>query len=500
MMAAEPLRRFLERRVNAALVGYTASIGKVVLHFRGFAVELREVAVVQNAQPRPPVIYLPSWRTHVEWRALLSGALVARVDFDRPEIYLTPSQMTQEAADKTRVEDHGWQDAVTAVYPLDIDAVRITGGSLTYFDVAPLKPLQLHDVDFEAGNIKNVRSKAGTYPSPFHLTARLLERGRLTVDGDADFLAVPDPAIRASFDLDDLSLAYLAPLARPYSIEMQGGVLAANGQLEWAKAKRSVAIEDVTLSKVKADWVHRASTAVAEAERAKTVARAVAVTEKTPDVRVDITRARLVDGELGFTDQAADPHYRVYVTHAGLTLRGFSNDRDARDGSAAVEGRFMDSGKLTIGSKFRNGGKGPDFSLDLQLADVELKRLNDMLRAQGGFDVNDGKFAFYSELAVRNGRIDGYVKPLFTDLDVYDTKQDGKKNIFKQLYEGVVGGVATVLENHRRDDVATRADLSGPVDDPKASTLEIVLHLLQNAFIKAILPGLERERAAATGR
>lgn len=499
-MASEPLRRYLERQVNAALVGYTASIGKVVLHIRGFGVELREVAVVQNAQPRPPVIYLPSWRTHVEWRALLSGALVARVDFDRPEIYLTPSQMNQEAADKTHIEDHGWQEAVMSVYPLDIDAVRVTNGSITYFDVGPLKPLQLHDVDLEAVNIKNVRSTAGSYPSPIHMTARLVDRGKLEVDGDADFMAVPDPAIKAKFDLDDLSLAYLAPLTKPYSIEMQGGVLAANGEVEWAKAKRSVAIEDVTLSNVKADWVHRARTAVAEADRAKRFARALTVTEKTPDVRIDIARARLVGGELGFVDEAADPRYRVYMTHSALTLRGFSNDRDARDGSAVFEGRFMDSGKLTVGSKFRNGGKGPDFSLDVELADVELKRLNDMLRAQGGFDVNDGKFAFYSELAVRNARIDGYVKPIFTDLDVYDTKQDGKKNVFKQLYEGIVGGAATILENHRRDDVATRADLSGPVEDPEASTLEIVLHLLQNAFIKAILPGLDRERAAATGR
>jgi hypothetical protein len=54
-----------------------------------------------------------------------------------------------------------------------------------------------------------------------------------------------------------------------------------------------------------------------------------------------------------------------------------------------------------------------------------------------------------------------------------------------------------VLENHSRDQVATRIDLSGPVDDPQASTLEIVLHLIENAFFKAILPGLDRLRTAS---
>ena len=500
VMTKEPLRRFLEQRVNAELVGYTASIGQVALHLRSFAVELREVSVVQNALPRPPVFYVPAWRTHVDWRALLSGTLVARVEFDRPQIYLTPPQIGQELADRTRVTDRGWADAVNAVYPIDIDAVRVTGGSITYFDVAPLRPLQLHDVDLDAGNIKSHPAVRGTYPSPLHLTARLLDRGRVTIDGKADFTAVPDPAVQARFALDDLSLAYLAPLLVPYSIRMQGGALAANGRLEWTAARRRVEIADVSLTSVKADWIHRARTADDEAARAKRFARAVAVTEKTPDVRLDIARARLVGGEFGFVDEAATPRYRVYVTHTALTLRGYSNASTGRAGSAAVAGRFMDSGKLTIDSRFRSGGRGPDFNLDVQLADVELRRLNDLLRAHGGFDVAAGRFAFYSELTVQNGRVNGYVKPLFTDMDVYDAKQDAQKPVLRQLYEGVVGGLATVLEDHGRDAVATKADLSGPVDDPHASTLEIVLHLLQNAFVKAILPGLDRQRIHVTGR
>jgi hypothetical protein len=36
--------------------------------------------------------------------------------------------------------------------------------------------------------------------------------------------------------------------------------------------------------------------------------------------------------------------------------------------------------------------------------------------------------------------------------------------------------------------------LSGPVENPNASTLDIVLGLLRNAFIKAIRPGLEPRR------
>jgi len=46
-------------------------------------------------------------------------------------------------------------------------------------------------------------------------------------------------------------------------------------------------------------------------------------------------------------------------------------------------------------------------------------------------------------------------------------------------------------------EVATRADVSGRLDDPKVSTVQVVVRLIQNAFFKAILPGLEHETEQA---
>ena len=42
--------------------------------------------------------------------------------------------------------------------------------------------------------------------------------------------------------------------------------------------------------------------------------------------------------------------------------------------------------------------------------------------------------------------------------------------------------------------------VSGPLANPKAGTLETVLKLVENAFIKAILPGFEKESAEAVRR
>ena len=133
----------------------------------------------------------------------------------------------------------------------------------------------------------------------------------------------------------------------------------------------------------------------------------------------------------------------------------------------------------------------------MQVDDIDLPALNDLLRAEADVDVTSGRLSVYSELAVRNGRLDGYVKPLFGDIDVYDREQDRGKSPVHQAYEAVVGAASSVLTNHAREEVATITSLSGPVENPSSSTWDVVKGLLRNAFIKAILPGLEPRRRPA---
>jgi predicted component of type VI protein secretion system len=79
-------------------------------------------------------------------------------------------------------------------------------------------------------------------------------------------------------------------------------------------------------------------------------------------------------------------------------------------------------------------------------------------------------------------------------MNVYNWQQDKGKGPFRQLYEAMVGAGATVLTNRQRDEVATVTSLSGPVESPASSTWDVVTGLLKNAFVKAILPGLEPSR------
>jgi hypothetical protein len=153
----------------------------------------------------------------------------------------------------------------------------------------------------------------------------------------------------------------------------------------------------------------------------------------------------------------------------------------------------MGTGTAAADATFEAEKSGPAFDVAVRIEEVSVPTLNDLLRAYGRFDAADGRFSFYSELSAKNGVITGYVKPLFKDIKIYSGQQEEGKPVLRKMYEGVVGGVAKLLENRRREQVATKAEVSGRIDNPNVSPVDVVIRLIQNAFFKAILPGFDAE-------
>src|SRR5262249_27603584 len=153
-------------------------------------------------------------------------------------------------------------------------------------------------------------------------------------------------------------------------------------------------------------------------------------------------------------------------------------------GPGKVDGkaRFMDSGPTSVQATFRPQEDRTDFTVSLRIENTDMRTMNDLWRAYGGFDVAQGNFALYSEIKVEQGRVDGYVKPLITQFAVAGPKEDEEAGVGKRIYRGIVGGVSTVLKNQPRDQIATETSLSGPLENPKTSTLQILGKLVQNAF------------------
>jgi hypothetical protein len=253
-------------------------------------------------------------------------------------------------------------------------------------------------------------------------------------------------------------------------------------------------LRQVTLNTVALDYANRPTRDAAVKQAVATTKEAAKEVSNDPDILLKIGRLQIQNSVFGFVNEAADPHYRLFLSETNATLQNLSNQRKRGSATATLKGKFMGYGDTVTKATFRPEVNGPDFDMKLEIRDTDLRALNDLLRASGKFDVADGKFGLIMEASVKGDRIDGYVKPFFRDMDVYDPEQDKDKNIFQKAYEGIVGGVAEVLENAPRDEVATRIDISGPASNPRTSTWQMIINLVQNAFFKAILPQFDVER------
>jgi hypothetical protein len=134
----------------------------------------------------------------------------------------------------------------------------------------------------------------------------------------------------------------------------------------------------------------------------------------------------------------------------------------------------------------------PTFDMNAEVKNTNLVKLNDFFQAYAKVDVNKGSFGLYTEIASKNGRFEGYVKPLLKDLDVLG-KEDRHDNVFKKLWEAIAGGVAEVFENQPKEQVASKIPFKGNVENPKANVWYALSEVLQNAFIRAIQPSLDNE-------
>ena len=491
----ERLRRHTEAAINASLKGYTAHLASLDFDLLGFTITLGGITIVQDAHPKPPVADVRQMQASVYWRSLLRGRLVADFTIDRPHIHVNRAQMQVEAKDRVDLSDKGWQEALEAIYPLKINHFELNGGEVKYIDLDAKRPIELKQVTMVAENIRNVRSPDNVYPSNVFMSVEVFDSGRLRIDGHANFLAEPFAAFDVDFDVAKVPLDALDPLSTQANIRIAKGILGGNGHVEYAPKKRDVHLKKATIDGVQIEYVHTERTQAAEEKRIEKVKDVAEDVSNEPTINVHADELLIRNATLGY--KAADERYRVFVTKTNIAIHDVSSQKRKEPARIDASGRFMDAGEMSLKTTLRPVNKTPEFDLMLRIENTPLAALNELFRAYGQFDVVGGSFAFYTELHAKDGQIRGYMKPLFKDMNVYDRRQDRDKPFFNQIYQSIVGGVANLLEN-RNEDVATRADISGSVSDPNVNSWQVILRLIQNAFVRSILPGFEVELRRAS--
>jgi len=489
----EPLRRNMEKNINRDLKGYTVRLPKLHLQLLDLSLTLKEMIVLQQAHPDPPIVYFPVLRASIHWREIISGQLVAEFKLDQPKININLLQLRSEAANRVSLKERGWQQAVEDIYPLKINSLKINDATITYIDEDSKRPLTLSHLNLQAINIRNINLPDQVYPSSFHLDTAIFETGHGSIDGAANFLGEPYPGIKGRIKLEKVPLDYFNTMSARSNLIIEGGVLGASGNAEYSPKVKIAQLENLNIKGMKIDYIHSQSTAAVEKKRVAILGKKVRELRDKPGLLIRADQVSLTGCNLGMVNRAARHPYRLFFTDTDLQLSNFSNQFTEGSAQARLKGKFMGSGLTTASGTFRPENGGQDFDLFVKIEETRLTTMNDLLRAYGDFDVSDGVFSLVSELHVKNYAVSGYMKPFFKDTTVYDRRTDKGKGVGDQVYEMMVGGVAGLLENRSRQEVATRINIAGSLKHPQTSSWEIVGGLIRNAFFKAIVPGFEKK-------
>lgn len=210
---------------------------------------------------------------------------------------------------------------------------------------------------------------------------------------------------------------------------------------------------------------------------------------------IDITHFEVRDGFLHYIDRSTFPIVDVFVNHAHAIATGLRNrPADANDkfpANLTVEGDSVGGGRLSLVMRAEPLAPQPHFELRVTLDQVSLPALNDLLRAYGKVDVSAGVMQLYLEMAARDGRFEGYVKPFFDHIDFKDVAKDDK-NLAEKIWEKIVSGAVALFKNKPRDQLAARIPFAGEFGSADVGLLATFRTMLRHGFIQPLPERLER--------
>ena len=216
-----------------------------------------------------------------------------------------------------------------------------------------------------------------------------------------------------------------------------------------------------------------------------------------------INRATVTDGSIHFRAIDTNPPADVYLSDLRATVENLTNIHDDLDpliATVKAEALAMDHAKVEYEMKLDPSSYRPTFQVAVRLLGLDVTKVNDLSRAYGAFDFERGWFDLVVEIDAKEGGMEGYVKPLFRDVEILSLRQDVREDdVLRVFWEALVGTTVGLLENPPRDQFATIVPMHGELRDPQTDLLATIGNVLRNAFIRAYLPKLHGEAEQIEG-
>ena len=223
-----------------------------------------------------------------------------------------------------------------------------------------------------------------------------------------------------------------------------------------------------------------------------------------------IDRFETVDGQVHYYDPYKDPPVDVYLDHVDAVLTNLGDHPAAATAQPPGQGTrvatlkmhalAVGQGNVDLDLNFAPHEKQPDFHLRLRLIQLQVQRLRDFLRAYTVVDPKSGTLDVVAELDAHDGGVQGYLKPLFHDLQLIRGDQLKEEKDPVHFVVDAVGSVFNLLfQNQSKDQLATVIPIRGRLDQPGVDVAAALGNLVRNAVVKAFQPTFESKDGGKGG-
>ncbi len=202
-------------------------------------------------------------------------------------------------------------------------------------------------------------------------------------------------------------------------------------------------------------------------------------------VPIDINNFEIKDGKIAFVEVTANPTIDLHMDHVNLQATNLRNvveqektlPSDIHATAVSIgDGEFKLNGKMNLVKQI------PDMDIAFSLENASITALNDFTNHYAGIDFAEGNFNVFSEMAIADGYLKGYVKPLLKDSKLISKEQDG---FFNTLWEGFVGFFKFVLKNKGNNTLATKVPIEGDLTNVNSKVLPTIINTVKNGWVKA---------------
>jgi len=181
----DPIVTKYVNHVLAKNESYTGKIDDVDIHLLRGAYTIQGLVLEKkDGKSVTPFLDIPEIDLSVEWKALLHGSVVAKIELREPKVnFVGGSGDSNQAGGGT-----DWRQQVKDLVPLQINRFTIVDGQVHYVDPTskPKVDLEVDDLDVEATNLTNSEDLSGSLVATVKAHGKPLGLGQFNLDASVD--------------------------------------------------------------------------------------------------------------------------------------------------------------------------------------------------------------------------------------------------------------------------------------------------------------------------